>query len=198
MDPQTVAAENMKAEGSATSQHTACLLRGYAGTWRRCRLCSLSEIALSTSRKIGEADNPGPYIVGGTASSGQAAPPHSRQPTGRSGWTLEGHGRWSPSQPTDAAEMDVLQEQWRWPIPVVCRDVTFLHQFETRFMHCGNLVPFLQDELYGLDCIPQQLEETLDAIYAFGRGGFDPATLVDRDSWLNGCEQYGWADALEA
>ena len=52
----------------------------------------------------------------------------------------------------------------RWPIPVICRDVNYLHQAETRLMYPADIVPFLQDELFGLDWSQDRVEEALGKI----------------------------------
>ena len=45
-------------------------------------------------------------------------------------------------------------------------------------MEYEDIVPFLQDVLYGLDWSHEQLEHTLDTLFASGRGVLDPASLV--------------------
>ena len=84
----------------------------------------------------------------------------------------------------------------RWPIPVICRDVNYSHQSETRLMYPDDIVPFLQDELYGLEWSHDRLEKALETIYETGKGHLDPAALVIGESWLDHTHMYGFADAL--
>ena len=150
--------------------------------------------AFVSSRRIGEADNPGPFCVGGAASSG-----HAIAQTGEDA----SHPRQSFLGGADTVEEtsglqlsgDVSEEiQWRWPIPVICRDTNYWHQSATRLMAYEEIIPFLQDELYGLEWSQHRLEEKLNEIYDTGRGVLDPAELVEGESWLDHCGQYGFAD----
>ena len=160
------------------------------------RFFSPTEVVFASSRRIGEADKPGPFSVGGAASSGQATEQSGVSHPGQSSWKMEGHGRWRRTQPDAHAAPGELMKSERWPIPVICRDVNHFHQSETRLMHYEDIVPFLEDELYGLEWSRDHLETVLEGIYASGRGVLDPATLVPSDSWLHDCDQYGWADAV--
>ena len=62
-------------------------------------------------------------------------------------------------------------------------------------MYPADIVPFLQDELYGLNWSMQRLEETLEGIYASGKGHLDPIALVEGESWLDHTGIYGFVDA---
>ena len=157
---------------------------------------SPTEVVFTSSRRIGEADNPGPFSVGGATSSGHVPLQGDNPPQSQPSWQMQGHGRWSQVQSQCQSVAGGSKVPERWPIPVICRDVNYLHQSETRLMHYDDIVPFLEDELYGLKWSRQHLEEVLEPIYASGRGVLDPAVLVPRDSWLYDCERYGWADAV--
>ena len=63
-------------------------------------------------------------------------------------------------------------------------------------MYLADIIPFLQDELNGLDWSQRRLEEVLSEIYETGKGYLDPAVLVNGESWLEHTSQYGFADAL--
>ena len=65
-------------------------------------------------------------------------------------------------------------------------------------MHPDDIVPFLQEELYGLEWSQVQLEKNLEEIYTSGRGVLDPASLVHGESWLDDALKYGFADAPAA
>ena len=158
------------------------------------RPASPAEVVFASSRRIGEADNPGPFSVGGAASSGQAMVRNDELGRGQPSWKLEGHGRWRRTHGQAVTAEAMVAE--RWPIPVICRDVNHFHQSETRLMHHDDIVPFLEDELYGLEWSREHLESVLEGIYASGRGVLDPAVLVPSDSWLHDCDQYGWADVV--
>ena len=103
---------------------------------------------------------------------------------------MDGYGRWRRAQAGGEGATDEPLEQERWPIRVVCRDVNYFHQCETRRMHNEDIAPFLEDELCGPEWSRQHLEAVLDEIHASGCGFLDPAVLVPTDSWLNNCEQY--------
>ena len=61
---------------------------------------SPAEVVFTSSRRIGEADNPGPFSVGGAASSGQAIVQNGDPRHSQSSWEMEGHGRWRRAQLT--------------------------------------------------------------------------------------------------
>ena len=65
-------------------------------------------------------------------------------------------------------------------------------------MHPGEIVPFLEDELYGLEWSRVELERILSEIYATGRGFLDPASLVHGESWLDDALKFGFVDAPPA
>ena len=78
---------------------------------------------------------------------------------------------------------------------MICRDVNYHHQAETRLTCPDDIIPFLEDELYGLECSRAQLEKILNGIYTSGRGFWDAASLVHGESWLDDALKYGFVDA---
>ena len=150
---------------------------------------SISEIAFCTSRRVGEADHPGPYFTGGASSSSAitaAANAETRVLV--------------PSAQAEIGDEDAVPPSLRWPIPVIRRDTNYFHQSATELMHPDVISDFLDDELYGEEWCEQTLEQRLAEIYQTGRGHLDPADLLidgnRRQELLDHDRSHGFADAI--
>ena len=114
------------------------------------RRVPIPDIAFSTSRRIGDAKNPGPYQEGGASSSNFTVP--------RLG--LPSH------------------DDQNWTFPVKFSDADSQHRFGTTWLFQEDVLPFLQDELYGEDWDIGLLHETMEEIKRTGHGEIDPVKLI--------------------
>ena len=116
---------------------------------------------------------------------------------------MTSHGIWQRSEEKAALATPTAEQSWtpngelvpthlRWPIAVLCRDITYSHKSGYRLMNSEDISDFLQDDLYGEEWNENDLERALHAIYANGGVSFDQATLLPCESWLTDSDRRFW------
>ena len=124
-------------------------------------------------RRIGEASNPGPFQNGGASSSGlgtgiQARLPGSTTEAGAS--TIASSG---PSQtlPPEECSQEAL-------IPVKYSDADIQHRFGVQLLYQQDVLPFLEDELYGENWDANAVQQAIKEIAHTGRGQIDLVQFI--------------------
>ena len=144
---------------------------------------SLSRISFDASPRIGEADNLGPYFVGGSSASGHSAT------------AMPGHFPLQQISEADHSVDHAFAEQVLdyFTVVLICRDVNFQHQSAVRWFYAHDVAEVVQEELCCEEWNRDGLDDLIRMVFEEGAGVVDPAKLIIGESDFGKDDDlYGW------